>query len=83
MTYRELRCKEVVNYCDGRKLGYVADLEICPASGQICNLIVPELGKTIGCLCGGKKSVIPYCDIIKIGPDVIVVRAPEKNCRKK
>ena len=40
MTYTQLKQKEVVNTCDGAKLGNVCDLDLSP-DGRILALIVP------------------------------------------
>ncbi len=37
---RDLRCKEVINICDGCRLGYVADVDIRVPEGQVCALVV-------------------------------------------
>ena len=71
MTFRDLKCKEVINCCNGVKMGFVTDLEFCPVSGQIKCLIVPEPGLLFGCFCGGKVVEIPFCDIVRIGPDIL------------
>ena len=73
MTFSELKCKEVINCRNGVRLGFITDLEINIINGCICDLIVPEQSKLLGCFCPGKMIRIPYCNIVKIGPDVIVV----------
>lgn len=83
MTFRDLKCKEVINCCNGVKMGFVTDLEFCPVSGQIKCLIVPEPGHLFGCFCGGKVVEIPFCDIVRIGPDAIVVNLPMKPPKLK
>lgn len=84
MTFRELRCKEVINCIDGVKLGYVADLEFCRENGQIEAFLVPEPGGCFGCFVN-KVIRIPYCNVVRIGPDVIVVKhqPPPPPGRKK
>ena len=39
--FSELREKEVINICDGRRLGFVCDVEIEMPAGKICTLIIP------------------------------------------
>lgn len=36
-----LKCKEVVNICDGCRLGYVCDVELDLISGRIIALLLP------------------------------------------
>ena len=47
MKWERFSClqeKEVINICDGRRLGCVCDLEMDAISGKICTLIIPECG---------------------------------------
>ena len=61
----------VVNMCDGRSLGYVCDLVLeCPVPG-----------------CQGFKNffknrnfIISWCDIVKIGDDIILVNTDLGTC---
>ena len=41
MRLCELREKEVINICDGEKLGNVCDLDFDVKTGRICSLIIP------------------------------------------
>lgn len=83
MKFSELKCKEVINCRNGVRLGFVTDLDIDIVSGRICHLIVPEQSKWFGCFCPAKVIQIPYCNIVKIGPDVIVVSMECANEQKK
>jgi YlmC/YmxH family sporulation protein len=73
MRICDLRKKEVINICDCKRLGFVADIEFEPDSGCITHLIVPGPG----CLCGifghEKEYVIPYTEVRQIGNDIILV----------
>ena len=37
---RDLRCKEVINICDGCRLGFVADVDIRVPEGQVIAIVV-------------------------------------------
>lgn len=37
---RDLRCKEVINICDGCRLGYVADVDVRVPEGQVVAIVV-------------------------------------------
>ena len=39
--FADFRCKEVINICDGCRLGYVGDVECRLPDGQITALIIP------------------------------------------
>ncbi|MCR5701714.1 MAG: YlmC/YmxH family sporulation protein [Lachnospiraceae bacterium] len=73
MKFTELRQKEVINCKDCMKLGCVADLDFDICSGQICGLIVPEPVGLFSNFCKSNKYYIPFCDVVRIGPDIILV----------
>ena len=72
----DLRDKEVINICDGRRLGYVMDVEINLCNGNLTSLIVPGECNILGF---GKSNdiVIPWENIERIGEDTILVRLTE------
>ncbi len=72
-TFCELRRKEVINICDGARLGCICDLELDDCTGLISAIIVPGPTKLWGLLKSDEELVIPYCKINKIGDDVILV----------
>ena len=73
MLITQLKEKEVINCKDGKRLGYVADLEIDIATGKVCKLFVPGPGKFCGCLGKASEYVIGWNQIIRIGSDIILV----------
>lgn len=69
MTFKQ---KEVVNLVDGKRLGYVQDVEADFNTGKITAIIVPGNNKIFSV--GGKNDlVIPWERINKIGDDIILV----------
>ncbi|MFQ6832181.1 YlmC/YmxH family sporulation protein [Butyricicoccus pullicaecorum] len=74
VTLSELRCREIINLCDGARMGYVSDIQFNPDSGQITALIVPETAGVLGLLGRGDDAVIPWESVEKIGEDIIFVR---------
>lgn len=82
MRFCELKQKEVINLCDGRRLGCVCDA-IMDCCGKIEALIVPGQNGVIPFLKGGKECVIPWCRIIRIGDDVILVDVDGVGLRKQ
>ena len=46
--FTDLRCKEVINICDGCRLGYVGDVECQLPEGQMTALIVPGPCRFLG-----------------------------------
>ena len=75
--------KEVININDCRFLGHVSDVEFEEKSGQICSIIVPGPGKYLGCFCREFEFEIPWCNIVRIGPDIILVNLVEEDMKKK
>lgn len=73
MTYCELRRKEVINVCDGSRLGQVCDVEFDSCTGVISAIVVPGQPRCFGLLKSDEELVIPFCKIDKIGGDVILV----------
>ena len=64
--------KEVINICDGRKIGYITDLLIDICSGKICEIIV--LSNICGLKAQKKTEIrVPWDKICKIGEDTILV----------
>ena len=71
-SFCSLRDKDVINICDGKRLGYVNDMEIDPCSGRICALIVLFEGRLLGF---GKceELVIPWEKVNCFGKDAVLV----------
>lgn len=81
-SLNELRDKEVVNVCDGRRLGYVCDLEIDLACGKICAVLVPGDSRFFG-LGKGCDCRIPWECIERIGDDIILVSLKMPSCDRE
>lgn len=83
VRFWDLTEKEVINCKDGKRLGYVADLEIEIQTGKICKLYVPGPGKFCGCFGKGPEIVIFWNQIVRIGKEIILVdidlRAPDRK----
>ena len=47
-TFSDLKCKEVINVCDGGRLGCVTDLELDLCTGTILAIVVPGEGRLLG-----------------------------------
>ncbi len=79
----ELRQKEVINVCSGRRLGCIIDIEINMCSGEVEAIIVPGPGKICGFLGTDCEYVIPFRCICKTGPDIILVEIQEEKFLQK
>ncbi len=72
-SYNELRRKEVINVCDGARLGLICDLELDACTGQVLSIVLPGRSRCFGLLKSEEELVIPFCKIKKLGEDVILV----------
>ena len=72
-TTLELREKEVINLCDGARLGYPSDFEFDMSDGRILALIIPGERGFFGA-CKNRDIVIPWCKIECIGEDTILIK---------
>ena len=64
---------------DGANLGFVTDIEFETCEGRIVSLIVGDCA-SLG-LQKGEEVVIPWCKIVRIGEDVILVDIILDECR--
>ena len=82
MRLTELHCKEVICITDGRRLGFVSDLEIRIPEGEVMALIVPGPCRILGCIGRSDDFFIPWNCIKRIGPDIILVDIKPEDCRR-
>ena len=77
----DLQCKEVVCVADGRRLGFVSDVQVEVPVGQVCAIVVPCPCRLIGFFGKRDEFVIPWKYIKKIGPDIVLVDIRPDECR--
>lgn len=77
MLFSDLKCKDVINIRDCKKIGKVSDLEFDECCGCICKVVVSGNGSLLNFLRCDPDIVIPYKNIKQIGPDIILV---DINC---
>lgn len=68
----DFRQKEVINIRDGKRLGFIYDMEFNPDTGLVEAMMVPS-GRLLGMFSKEKDYVIPWNKIQKIGNDIILV----------
>lgn len=71
ISYNELKSKEIVNLCDGAKMGRIIDVIFNSDSGRVSGLVAPgekHLFKK------NEDVFIPLEKVRRIGDDVILVR---------
>ena len=81
--YTDLRCKEVINVCDGCRLGFVCDVEVELPEGRVCALWVPGPWRWLGLFGRDGYYRIPWSRIQRIGSDMILVDATLCDCRAR
>lgn len=70
MTFKQ---KEVINLSDGRRLGFVQDVEADFETGRITAIIVPGSNKLFNMIGNKGDIIIPWEKIKRIGDDIILV----------
>lgn len=77
----DLRCKEVINVCDGQRLGYIGDVEVRIPEGSVAALVVPGPCKFFGLFFRKDDYVIPWECIRRMGEDIVLVELEPGKCR--
>ncbi len=74
--FTQLRRKEVINLCDGCRLGCVGDVEVKLPEGEVRALIVFGPCRFFGLFGRGEDYYIPWECIQKFGDDIILIDKP-------
>ena len=77
----DLQCKEVICISDGRRLGFVSDVQVELPGGQVCAIIVPCPCKPLAFPGRNDEFIIPWRYIKKIGSDIVLVDIRPEDCR--
>ena len=78
MTFSDLKQKQVINTCDGAKLGSICDLDLS-VDGHILALIVPGPCRFFGLFGRGEEFYVPWECIRQIGDDIILIDQPPQR----
>ncbi len=80
-TLQNLKKLEVINLCDGTRMGAVCDVEMDLNLGSITALLVPRRCSLFEWIRrDGKRTIrIPWCRIERIGEDTILVRYEDND----
>ena len=79
----DLRCREVINICDGVRLGYVDDVLIDTSCGRVVAVVVPGPCRFFGLFGRSDDYVVPWESIVRIGSDLILVEVKGEHRRAK
>ena len=74
---------EVINVCDGERIGYPEDLIFDLRKGTIQAIIVPGPCKLFGTLGREKEFIISVSQICRVGREVILVEIEKEKCLQK
>ena len=69
----DMHDKEVINICDGTRLGFVDDLEVDTCTAQITALVICGRSRLFGLFGKQPDIVIQWRDIEVIGDETILV----------
>lgn len=72
-SLESLKEREVINVCDGRRLGSVCDAQLDLINGRLTAIIVPGECNFLG-ISKGDDILIPWSCIERIGEDIILVK---------
>ena len=72
----ELHNKEVINICDGMRLGCVDDVEVDTHTAQLTAIVLHGRPKMLGIMGCEEDIVIPWKEIEVIGGETVLVNRP-------
>ena len=81
VKFTQLQCKEVICVSDGRRLGFITDVQVEIPEGRICAIVVPGPCRFLGVLGRNDDYIIPWNCIRRIGPDIVLVDTKPEDCR--
>ena len=82
MRLNDLGNKEIINICDGCRLGVLAesDLLIDEKTGKIKALLVPDSRSPFSLFNDKNYMEIPWTAVKKVGSDMIIIELDNGNC---
>ena len=79
----DFKQKEVINLIDGKRLGFIYDVEINLKTGNVESIIIPSPGRFWNFFKSEDDYIIPWADIETVGDDVILVKYIHKENKRK
>ena len=76
----DMHDKEVINVCDGTRIGCVDDVEVDTCTAQLVSIVVHGRPKCMGLLGHDEDIVISWKEIEVIGEETILVNHPLPPC---
>lgn len=81
-SFMDIRRKQVINEKSCKIIGCVCNLEF-DECGCVRTIFVPGPAKHCGIFGRDSNYAIPFCNVISIGEDIILVCIDEKECLRK
>ncbi len=77
--FSELQKKEVIDISNGKRLGFLYDIQVNLESGRIEAFIVPARNRFLSFFWKYEEFVIPFDQITKIGDDIVLFQPKEQE----
>lgn len=74
--------KEVINIKDGCRIGCISDVVVDCNNGCILSIVVPVVNGIFSFFGKKKEYCISWCNVVKIGNDIVLVDTDARNCVK-
>lgn len=81
VRFTDLQCKEVICINDGRRLGYISDVQIEVPEGNVLAIVVPGPCRMLGLFGRRDDFLIPWRCICRVGPEIVLVDVKIEECR--
>lgn len=81
IKFTQLQCKEVICVSDGKRLGFVSDVQVELPEGNILAIVVPGPCQFLGLSGRNSDFMIPWKSICRIGPDIVLVDIRPEDCQ--
>ena len=81
IKFTDLQCKEVICISDGRRLGFITDVQVEVPDGKVRAIVVPGPCRFFGLFGRRDDYIIPWSRICRMGPDIVLVDIKPEECR--
>ncbi len=77
----DMHSKEVINVCDGCRIGCVDDVEVDTCTAELVAIVVHGRSKCFGLLGRDEDIIIGWREIEVIGDETVLVNHPMPPCK--
>lgn len=79
----DMHNKEVINVCDGMRIGCIDDVEVDTCTAQLVAIVVHGRSKLFGILGREEDIVIGWREIEVIGEETVLVNHTASSCKPR